>query len=101
MIREAASALVTLLVFMVFCSPAMVEPAAMPNFLFIFADDQCYDTVNSLGNDEIQTPHLARIVALEQLDHVPIGRFARRNVPKTLLLPPGFATDADNADLSF
>ncbi|MFP6737502.1 MAG: sulfatase-like hydrolase/transferase, partial [Planctomycetota bacterium] len=41
----------------------MAEPAAKPNFLFIFADDQCYDTVHALGNDEIQTPNLDRIVS--------------------------------------
>ncbi len=33
-----------------------------PNLLFIFADDQCYQTVHSLGCDEIQTPNLDRLV---------------------------------------
>ena len=33
-----------------------------PNILFIFADDQCFDTIRSLGNDEIQTPNLDRLV---------------------------------------
>jgi arylsulfatase A-like enzyme len=33
-----------------------------PNFLFIFADDQCFETVASLGNDEIETPNLDRLV---------------------------------------
>ncbi len=31
---------------------------AKPNFLFIFADDQCYETLGSAGNTEIQTPQL-------------------------------------------
>lgn len=35
--------------------------AEKPNVLFIFADDQCFDTINSLGNEEIQTPNLDRL----------------------------------------
>lgn len=34
-----------------------------PNILFIFADDQCFETIASLGNDEIQTPSLDRIAS--------------------------------------
>jgi len=37
-------------------------PAEKPNILFIFADDQCFDTLRSLGNDEIETPNLDRLV---------------------------------------
>ncbi len=33
-----------------------------PNVLFIFADDQCYDTIRALGNDEVSTPNLDRLV---------------------------------------
>lgn len=29
-----------------------------PNIVFIFADDQCFQTINALGNDEIRTPNL-------------------------------------------
>ncbi len=29
-----------------------------PNILFIFADDQCYNTINELGNKEVITPTL-------------------------------------------
>jgi len=36
--------------------------AEKPNILFIFADDQCFDTINALGNEEIETPNLDRIV---------------------------------------
>ncbi|MCP4451356.1 MAG: sulfatase-like hydrolase/transferase [Planctomycetes bacterium] len=32
-----------------------------PNILFIFADDQCHQTIGALGNDEIQTPNLDRL----------------------------------------
>ena len=33
-----------------------------PNILFIFADDQCYATIRALGNEEVQTPNLDRLV---------------------------------------
>jgi len=33
-----------------------------PNVLFIFADDQAFDTLRSLGNHEIETPNLDRLV---------------------------------------
>ena len=36
--------------------------AEQPNILFIFADDQCYDTINALGNQEVETPNLDRLV---------------------------------------
>ncbi|MCA9136032.1 MAG: sulfatase-like hydrolase/transferase [Planctomycetales bacterium] len=32
-----------------------------PNIVFIFADDQCFDTIAALGNDEVETPNLDRI----------------------------------------
>ena len=32
-----------------------------PNILFIFADDQCHQTIGALGNDEIKTPNLDRL----------------------------------------
>lgn len=33
-----------------------------PNILFLFADDQRYQTIAALGNDEIITPHLDELV---------------------------------------
>ncbi len=33
-----------------------------PNIVFIFADDQCFSTLHALGNDEIETPNLDRLV---------------------------------------
>ena len=33
-----------------------------PNILFIFADDQSFETIHELGNSEIQTPTLDRMV---------------------------------------
>ncbi len=41
---------------------AAAAEAQPPNILFLFADDQAYDTIAALGNDEIQTPNLDRLV---------------------------------------
>lgn len=40
------------------------RPAAAqgrPNIVFIFADDQCFQTIGGLNNDEIETPNLDRL----------------------------------------
>jgi arylsulfatase A-like enzyme len=42
--------------------PVFAEEKSKPNILFIFADDQCFDTLRSLGCYEIQTPNLDRLV---------------------------------------
>ena len=34
------------------------SPEEPPNILFIFADDQCYNTIRELGNEEVYTPTL-------------------------------------------
>jgi arylsulfatase A-like enzyme len=34
------------------------EPISRPNILFIFADDQRWNTIHAFGNEEIQTPNL-------------------------------------------
>ena len=36
------------------------EPSK-PNVLFIFADDQAFNTIHHMGNEEIQTPHLDKL----------------------------------------
>lgn len=41
---------------------ASAPAAEKPNILFIFADDQAYDTIHSLGNSEIETPNIDRLV---------------------------------------
>lgn len=41
---------------------AVNEPAQKPNILFILTDDQRWDTIHALGNSEIQTPNLDRLV---------------------------------------
>jgi len=46
------------------CRPlsSRMEGEGMPNFLFIIADDQAYNTVHALGNPYIETPHIDRLV---------------------------------------
>ena len=34
-----------------------------PNILFVFTDDQRFDTIAALGNEEIDTPNMDRLVA--------------------------------------
>ncbi len=36
--------------------------AAKPNILFIFADDQCFDTISALSDEKIETPALDSLV---------------------------------------
>ncbi len=38
------------------------KPQGKPNILFIFADDQAFNTLHATGNDEIETPNLDRLV---------------------------------------
>ncbi len=43
------------------CSFA-VGSALRPNVLFLLTDDQRHDTIASLGNDRIKTPHIDSLV---------------------------------------
>jgi choline-sulfatase len=36
--------------------------ASKPNILFLFADDLTYEAVHALGNDEVQTPNIDRLI---------------------------------------
>ena len=38
------------------------DPRQRPNVLFVFTDDQRFDTIRALGNPEIETPTLDRLV---------------------------------------
>lgn len=38
------------------------EAAERPNIVFIFSDDQCFDLIGALGNTQVQTPNLDRMV---------------------------------------
>ncbi len=42
---------------------ALAAPKPRPNVLFLFSDDQRFDTIRALGNPEIQTPNLDRLCA--------------------------------------
>jgi len=41
---------------------AVVRSGERPNVLFLFSDDQRWDTIAALGNDEIKTPNLDALV---------------------------------------
>lgn len=42
---------------------ASARAADRPNIIFIFSDDQCYETVNALWDTEVQTPNLDALAA--------------------------------------
>jgi len=42
---------------------AAASSAKQPNILFVFADDQTFEGIRALGNDEIETPNLDKLVA--------------------------------------
>ena len=58
--------LLSILVVGVFCGRAAhgaeAKAGVRPNILFILTDDQRWDTIHALGNPEIQTPNLDRLV---------------------------------------
>ncbi|MGW9684541.1 sulfatase-like hydrolase/transferase [Flagellimonas sp. 2504JD1-5] len=37
------------------------QPLTKPNIVFIFADDQSYNTIKALGNEEVHTPNLDKL----------------------------------------
>ena len=63
--RILSSALMSIIfllsIFLTGCKQ-QVEKQEKPNIIFIFADDQCYQTIQALGNDEIKTPALDKMV---------------------------------------
>jgi len=44
------------------CKEAQKEAPKKPNIVFIFADDMTYTAINALGNTEIKTPNIDRLV---------------------------------------
>ena len=65
--RFLASCVPALILFLLLtsCGEETAKTAAddRPNVLFIFTDDQTYTSLHALGNDEIETPNLDRLVA--------------------------------------
>lgn len=60
-----ASCVPALMLFLVLAACTTPEAESMeerPNVLFIFTDDQTYTSIAALGNDEIHTPNLDRLV---------------------------------------
>ncbi len=43
--------------------PERRSVAKRPNVLFLYTDDQTFDSIHALGNNEIQTPNMDRLVA--------------------------------------
>lgn len=63
-----------------------------PNVLFIIADDQRYGTIHALGNEEIQTPNLDRLVhrgmSLTNA-HIPGGTISAICMPSRAMINSG------------
>ncbi|MDA7875040.1 sulfatase-like hydrolase/transferase, partial [Rhodopirellula sp.] len=63
-LEEPMYRLSVLLIFVVRCCYSDASALAAnerPNIVFIFADDQCFETIQHLGNSEIQTPNLDQL----------------------------------------
>ncbi|QDV68892.1 Arylsulfatase [Rosistilla carotiformis] len=55
--------LLPLLIFLTSVPCIAQENEKRPNILFLFSDDQSFETVGALGNDQIQTPSLDQLAA--------------------------------------
>lgn len=67
-------------------------PAKQPNVLFFFTDDQRFDTIRALGNEEIQTPNLDALVARGTSftrAHIPGGTISAVCMPSRAMLHSG------------
>ncbi len=63
-----------------------------PNILLFFTDDQRFDTIESLGNDEIQTPNLDRLAKRGTVfthAHIPGGSSGAVCMPSRAMLHTG------------
>ncbi len=61
-IKTTSTSLIRIIPLVVLFCSSVLTGADKPNFLFIFADDQSYETIAALGNEEISTPNLDRLV---------------------------------------
>ena len=72
---------------------AKAEIGRRPNILFLFTDDQRFDTIRALGNETISTPNIDRLVsegvAFTQA-HIPCGTFEAICMPSRAMLHTGF-----------
>lgn len=63
-----------------------------PNIVFFFTDDQRFDTIHSLGNDDVQTPTIDRLVAEGTAfthAHIPGGTSGAICMPSRAMLHTG------------
>ncbi|MBN2151898.1 MAG: sulfatase-like hydrolase/transferase [Candidatus Lokiarchaeota archaeon] len=63
-----------------------------PNVLIFFTDDQRFDTIHALGNDEIVTPNMDRLVAMGTTfthAHIPSGTSGAVCMPSRAMLLTG------------
>lgn len=63
-----------------------------PNILFLFADDQRFDTIHALGNEQILTPNLDKLVARGTSytqAHIPSGTSPAVCMPSRAMLHTG------------
>ena len=73
-------------------APLVAAAGRRPNVLFLFSDDQRFDTIAALGNTEIRTPNLDRLVRSgTAFDHAAImgGSVGAVCVPSRAMLLTG------------
>jgi arylsulfatase A-like enzyme len=66
--------------------------AQKPNIVFFFTDDQRFDTIQALGNDEISTPNLDKLVKCGTTfthAHIPCGTSGAVCMPSRAMLNSG------------
>ena len=61
MTRSSSSPLIAALLGLLL-APLAFAQSPKPNVLFLFADDQCFETIRALGHTDIETPNLDRLV---------------------------------------
>jgi arylsulfatase A-like enzyme len=80
-------------------------PAKRPNVVFLFTDDQRFDTIAALGNDQIRTPNLDRLVREGTSfirAHIPSGTVGAICQPSRAMLHTGrtlFHLGGNGADI--
>lgn len=60
--KNIIPAIIIIFFFLVTISCKEKKKKEKPNILFIFADDQAFNTINALGNEDISTPNLDKLV---------------------------------------
>ena len=60
--RLKRTLILVLPIFLISCGEQLEPKDPQPNIVFVFADDMTYTAIQALGNSEIQTPNLDRLV---------------------------------------